>query len=236
MGRYTEKDEACLAEGCESHFIGAYGLCRYHLLKCQRGLMPPPESEKYKRVSVNPPCSFKGCTARAKVKKGGLCLGHSTQIRSGVDLRPLLSPGVSLGDEYLCGIKWCKNPVKSYGLCGVHASIAWRFNIGPLQMVELLSDWRCGICGGTTGRPSIDHDHSCCPGNNSCGKCIRGVLCSACNILLGKYESRPERYHAIMAWAESPARMKFADPNVKRYEGANSSHPRYSSPQSPLPL
>jgi hypothetical protein len=31
----------------------------------------------------------------------------------------------------------------------------------------------------------VDHDHNCCPGAKSCGKCIRGLLCHNCNSLLG---------------------------------------------------
>jgi len=35
-------------------------------------------------------------------------------------------------------------------------------------------------------RLSVDHDHSCCSGPTSCGKCIRGLLCSTCNKVLGQ--------------------------------------------------
>jgi len=39
----------------------------------------------------------------------------------------------------------------------------------------------CKVCGTDVpgGRGSefhIDHDHACCPGHKSCGKCIRGLL------------------------------------------------------------
>jgi hypothetical protein len=54
----------------------------------------------------------------------------------------------------------------------------------------------CALCSTkcTTGhsgkkiRLHVDHDHSCCSGNKSCGKCIRGLLCGGCNALVGMLE------------------------------------------------
>jgi|SRR5208282_2122732 len=36
----------------------------------------------------------------------------------------------------------------------------------------------------------IDHSHACCPDTNSCGKCVRDILCSQCNIATGFIENK----------------------------------------------
>jgi len=46
----------------------------------------------------------------------------------------------------------------------------------------------CAICGEKeTFRKhlSIDHNHNCCNSKKTCGKCIRGLLCSRCNQMIG---------------------------------------------------
>lgn len=47
----------------------------------------------------------------------------------------------------------------------------------------------CKICGepSPNKRLGVDHDHSCCPGNRTCGGCVRGLLCESCNTGLGKF-------------------------------------------------
>lgn len=49
----------------------------------------------------------------------------------------------------------------------------------------------CELCGRRLyrkSRPSIDHDHKCCPGQWSCGECVRGVVCSRCNTNIAHLE------------------------------------------------
>jgi len=47
----------------------------------------------------------------------------------------------------------------------------------------------CAICKtsslDTVRGFHIDHDHACCPKTQSCGKCIRGILCGRCNPAIG---------------------------------------------------
>lgn len=47
-------------------------------------------------------------------------------------------------------------------------------------------------------RLAFDHDHSCCPGLTGCGKCVRGLLCTKCNSLLGLADDCPERLLAAI--------------------------------------
>lgn len=37
----------------------------------------------------------------------------------------------------------------------------------------------------------VDHDHACCPGDQSCGACICAILCSRCNLLIGLADDNP---------------------------------------------
>jgi hypothetical protein len=63
----------------------------------------------------------------------------------------------------------------------------------------------CGMCHEPFEEGQlihVDHDHACCQGKNrSCGECIRGLLCHACNIGLGHIE---RRYAMARAYLDSP--------------------------------
>lgn len=49
-------------------------------------------------------------------------------------------------------------------------------------------------------RLSVDHDHACCPGHGSCGKCVRALLCAKCNSLLGLANDKQQRLEEAIAY------------------------------------
>lgn len=82
-----------------------------------------------------------------------------------------------------------------------------RYGITGQLIAEMFEaqDRRCDICRKEFGhdlKPHIDHDHACCPGGGSCGKCIRALLCAPCNHGLGKFLDSPELLRAAALYLE----------------------------------
>lgn len=74
----------------------------------------------------------------------------------------------------------------------------WRFGVTQEQYDAMLDaqGGACLLCRTTEPRGKgvfhVDHDHSCCPGQKTCGNCNRGLLCAACNTALGQFKDDPE--------------------------------------------
>lgn len=69
-----------------------------------------------------------------------------------------------------------------------HTNNIKRFGLTPEQYIDLSNAQNnvCKICNNSESkRLSVDHNHSCCNGQFSCGRCIRGLICSRCNRTLG---------------------------------------------------
>lgn len=68
-----------------------------------------------------------------------------------------------------------------------HKHIMARYGLSQAEYKNMVKNQkgRCAICFKKPHRFMVDHDHACCPGRKTCGKCIRGLLCQRCNILLG---------------------------------------------------
>lgn len=69
------------------------------------------------------------------------------------------------------------------------------FGLSPeaFERMKESQENKCAVCNKIFERtPHVDHDHSCCFGKRSCGKCIRGLLCHHCNAGLGNFKDSPE--------------------------------------------
>lgn len=72
---------------------------------------------------------------------------------------------------------------------------------------------RCYICQRARGtgkkKLSVDHDHSCCPGPKSCGKCVRGLLCTTCNRFIGHLRDCPKAFIRASEYVTNPPAKPF---------------------------
>lgn len=79
------------------------------------------------------------------------------------------------------------------------------YSITAEQYAELLAfqGGVCAICRRAKGNPdgergkrnlAVDHDHSCCAGPTSCGRCCRMLVCGPCNDVLAHFRDDPEAF------------------------------------------
>ena len=91
-----------------------------------------------------------------------------------------------------------------------HLRSYYGINAEEYDRILIAQKGRCAICGKEPGkfRFRVDHDHACCPGEKSCGNCIRGLLCMSCNLALERIDNIPD-------WSERARRYllkKFVSP------------------------
>lgn len=111
------------------------------------------------------------------------------------------------GWPYIC--RPCMEPIKQveYRLKKHHVSVerAHALLIEPgceCCGIDIVSRFRNPRTGKTDARLVVDHDHSCCPGGASCGECVRGLLCSNCNIAAGMLRDDPDTARAMVKYLE----------------------------------
>jgi hypothetical protein len=76
----------------------------------------------------------------------------------------------------------------------------------------------CGRSSKSGKRLAVDHDHRCCSGHSSCGKCVRGLLCHRCNDTLAHFRDNPKMLRALATYLESPPAWQL--PGHERYRHA----------------
>ena len=93
---------------------------------------------------------------------------------------------------------------------GAHEKrVSETYGLKPGQYQQLLDHQGgvCYICHRKPGakRLACDHDHACCPGPVSCGKCVRGLLCRSCNRdVLGHLKDDPAALQRAIDYLTTP--------------------------------
>jgi len=96
--------------------------------------------------------------------------------------------------------KECKDCSKDLKLFGRYGITREQYNA---KLEE--QSGRCAICPATPEESGVfhnDHDHKCCPTIKTCGKCLRGLICSKCNTAIGLMNDNPERLRKAAEYVE----------------------------------
>lgn len=189
-------ETTCSHESCKNP-VHCKGLCQPHYrqaARAERGLKKPgPKPDPSKPFSRhNGELTHHG--KRAKCKNGHEFDGVSDAGRQ--TCSQCVRTHCSKGHEYTEENTYYWGSERRCRRCNAdRQKIVWpkiKYGITPSIWQEMLDKQnnQCAICKhllADTGpyRAEMDHDHSCCPGQITCGKCLRKILCQNCNRLLG---------------------------------------------------
>lgn len=94
-----------------------------------------------------------------------------------------------------------------------HLWTSFRITLEQYEVLFEAQDGRCAVCrlpevistskNGKARSLAVDHDHGCCPGQTSCGNCIRGLLCTKCNTAIGALRDDPKLIDAAASYVRN---------------------------------
>lgn len=203
-GKYSQDRQACAHGSLHPQTAYSYGCRCIGCLKYR--------SAWRKRMQDGPPiCKVDGCSKpKRRVQGAAYCDDHALSVKY---VRTGETSPVQPSPCQVCGEMSRIIKSNRYGICrscsetnaGLIQS-AWGHHASVEMVLRWISSKACDLCSrelylgkGTRGSQgfNIDHDHSCCGrGRPSCGKCIRGMLCTTCNTGLGQVE----RMVGLVGW------------------------------------
>lgn len=190
------------------------GLCGGHYAQHRKGQTLLPIKPARKRGEVAS-CMFPGCRYNDAPSGEGYCHNHWRQLQNGQPLAALVwknNRGKAVLDRDESGNKLCIGchewkPEAAFSndsssrdglnyICracqaAIRRNAKYGIDLDQYEALLAAQNGLCKLCRRPAvegqNRLSVDHDHRCCPGEASCGNCIRGLLCSNCNQGLGLF-------------------------------------------------
>lgn len=197
-------------------------LCAAHYAQLRRGIGLTPVARKTRVLA----CAYPNCGLI--VESGDLCKPHSLQMHRVGSVKPLRVNSVGSVSEncevlaatghapegLLCKCTECDREYRK------RLHIKSRYGLSWDDYVDLLAFQgdACAVCRSSTPKGKgvwhVDHDHNCCPtSSESCGNCVRGILCSPCNSYgVAWYESLPselQTFDVLNDYLRCPPLRKF---------------------------
>lgn len=176
----------------------------------------PCKSSERKDRRAGVVCKF--CPRPVQFVSIPACYTHGVQIRNGITPSDIKnrrqSQDFTREDELLCLVcdnwksksefKYRGEKLRYESACRPCSNLRKRASRHKMSLDEVrrISTSACEACGSTENL-CIDHFHSCCPGESTCGNCFRGVLCASCNTALGLLKDSPERLNGLLAYVDS---------------------------------
>lgn len=225
------EQEYCTAPGCAS-ITEAKGLCSKHYQRSRRGYQSDSQAFSNRRkFKYGPTCTVENCDVKHLSR--GYCANHYYRWRHHIALDSEVRIKRTADDCRFrddLGRKQCvrcsewfppdtfttsrKSPDGLSSYCAACTSVKNRSNrlmsnykLTPETLKEMLvvQNNSCAICSSPVEFSSvqIDHDHACCPGKSTCGKCVRGLLCSSCNTGIGLLKDSSATLKAAIQYLES---------------------------------
>lgn len=224
-----------------------YGFCNTHSNRYRKYGDPMVDIPIRVKGTEKTICSMDECPY--VVKAHGWCHKHYDRWLNHGD--PLWTPPVKMRPASP-GHKWCLTcnlelPVieftnsnkNSDGLSSRCGECTWKWYI--TRQYNITVEWYqkqliqqggvCAICkrpetrvdsSGRIHRLSVDHDHACCADQKSCGKCVRGLICSNCNHALGNVYDDVETLLAMVDYLtfHHDRREQYARSDVQTHSAA----------------
>ena len=113
-------------------------------------------------------------------------------------------------------VKYYKKPYNRLMRYNQHIRLRYSLSLEDLNEIYLKQDGKCPLCLKALSNPTIedavrwesniDHDHDCCPGDTTCGNCVRGLLCRDCNLMIGHAKDNLDTLKRAVEYLENTSK------------------------------